>query len=271
MNELAPLDPSIFFSIVIPAYNEEKNIESTLHTIIKFLYEKKVQDFEILVINDCSVDRTEEILIQLEYQYPQLRHVNNLPPNGFGYAVRRGLENFKGLSFCLVMADLSDSPQDIYNYYRLLKEGHECVFGSRFIKGAKVTDYPAFKLILNRCANFFIKTLFGLEYNDFTNAFKAYRREVIEGLMPIIGCHFNLTVELPLKAIIRGYQYRTIPISWTNKRIGKSNLVIQEMGSRYLFIVLYAWLEKKLGKGDYKRRLKVITTLPAEEQKKKAS
>jgi dolichol-phosphate mannosyltransferase len=154
------------------------------------------------------------------------------------------------------MADLSDAPEDIYKYYLALKEGHECVFGSRFIRGSKVKDYPKNKYWLNRIANTFVKYLFWLDYNDCTNAFKAYRREVIEGIQPIISCHFNLTIELPLKAIVRGYQHKIIPISWTNRAVGKSNLVIQEMGSRYLFIVLYLWLEKKLAKGDYKRRMR---------------
>jgi dolichol-phosphate mannosyltransferase len=109
-------------------------------------------------------------------------------------------------------------------------------------------------MILNRLANWFIKTLFGVPFNDFTNAFKLYRREVIAGMQPLISPHFNLTVEMPLKAIIRGYSFAVVPISWTNRRTGVSKLKLQEMGSRYLFIVLYLWLEKHLARGDYHRR-----------------
>ena len=138
-------------------------------------------------------------------------------------------------------------------YYRTLKEGAECVFGSRFIKGAKVIDYPRHKLLLNRLANTFIRVLFGLDHNDITNAFKAYRREVIEGIYPLLSSHFNLTVEMPLKAIVRGYDYVKVPISWTNRKSGTSKLKIKEMGGRYLFIVLYCWLERKLARGDYHR------------------
>ena len=95
--------------------------------------------------------------------------------------------------------------------------------------------------------------LFGIRNNDITNAFKCYRKEVIEGISPIISPHFNLTVELPLKAIVRGYTYATIPISWSNRVSGISKLKLKEMGSRYLFIVLYIFLEKMLTKKDYRR------------------
>jgi len=251
---LSPLDPKIFLSIVIPAHNEEKSLPITVQAIADHFKEKAVFDFEILVINDNSSDGTEAVLKELEASIPYLRHVNNAPPNGFGQALKKGIHEFRGEALCFVMADLSDSPQDIYAYYTELKRGAECVFGSRFIAGSKVLDYPFIKLVLNRLANTFVQYLFWLPHNDMTNAFKAYRREVIEGLFPILSCHFNITVELPLKAIVRGYSFHTIPISWTNRVHGISKLKIKEMGSRYLFIVLYVWLEKYLSRGDYLRK-----------------
>jgi dolichol-phosphate mannosyltransferase len=96
--------------------------------------------------------------------------------------------------------------------------------------------------------------LFRHGYNDTTNAFKAYRRDVIETVQPLLSNHFNLTVELPLKAIVRGHTFRVVPISWTGRSAGRSKLGIREMGSRYLFIVLYVWLEHHLSRGDYLRR-----------------
>ncbi|MDX2128570.1 MAG: glycosyltransferase family 2 protein [Chloroherpetonaceae bacterium] len=243
-----------FFSIVIPAHNEEGSIEETLRAIATRFQKELIDDYEILVINDNSRDKTEEILKSLSAEIPQIRYLNNTPPNGFGFAVRKGLENFEGEAVAIVMADLSDHPDDIVVYYKKIKEGYECVFGSRFIKGGKVYDYPTFKLGLNRLANWFIKTLFNIKHNDMTNAFKAYRREVLNGLQPLIAYHFNLTVELPLKAIVRGYNFAVVPISWTNRKAGESKLKIKEMGSRYLFIVLYIWLEKMLSRGDYKRK-----------------
>lgn len=251
MNETAP-PPR--FSIVIPAHNEEGCIAQTCDAILQAFAGHGISDYEILVINDNSRDGTEAILRQLSAADPHVRYVNNTPPNGFGFAVRRGLELFRGEAVCVVMADLSDAPEDIVTYYRKIAEGHECVFGSRFIRGAHVYDYPGFKLVINRLANWFIKVLFRVHHNDITNAFKCYRREVIHGVQPILSPHFNLTVELPLKAIVRGYEYCTVPISWTNRVTGISKLKLHEMGSRYLFIVLYIFLEKLLAKGDYRRK-----------------
>lgn len=239
-------------SVIIPAYNEEGSISGTIKPLTRTLSVEEIEH-EIVVINDGSTDQTEEILRELQKRYPTMRYINNEAPNGFGLAVRRGLEHFTGDAVAIVMGDGSDSPEDVVQYVRKLEEGYECVFGSRFIKGSQIIDYPAHKLLLNRLANTFVRALFALDYNDTTNAFKCYRRQVIEGAQPLISQHFNLTVELPLKAIIRGYSYAVIPISWTNRKSGISKLRIREMGSRYLFIVLYLFLEKYLARGDYRR------------------
>jgi dolichol-phosphate mannosyltransferase len=209
---------------------------------------------EILVVNDNSRDRTEEVLNRLAQSIPALRYITNKPPNGFGYAVRAGLAAFRGDAVAIVMADSSDSPQDLVAFYHKLQEGYECVFGSRFIAGGKVIDYPLPKLLLNRLANFFIRVLFWMRYNDVTNAFKLYRRSVIAGLQPLLAYHFNLTVELPLKSIVRGYTYAVVPTVWYNRTAGVSKFRIKEMGSRYLFIVFYCYLEKYLTREDYRRR-----------------
>ncbi|MGD2182513.1 glycosyltransferase [Lusitaniella coriacea] len=245
--------PIELFSLVIPAHNEEESIGNTLQYISQVLSLENIP-YEILVVNDRSRDRTESILQTIVAQNPQIRYLNNYYPNGFGFAVRCGLENFRGDAVAIVMSDSSDSPENIIDYYRKLQEGYECVFGSRFIKGGKVIDYPIHKLWVNRLANQFVSTLFNLKYNDTTNAFKAYRREVIEGIFPLVSHHFNLTVEMPLKAIVRGYSHTIVPITWQNRKTGVSKLKLQEMGSRYLFIVLYILLEKLLSKGDYVRQ-----------------
>ncbi len=249
--------PIKLFSVVIPAYNEEGSIAKTVESLGQTLTVANIP-YEILVVNDNSRDRTEAILQNITTHDDRVRYINNYYPNGFGFAVRCGIENFSGDAVAIVMADSSDSPDDLVAYYYKLQEGYECVFGSRFIKGGRIIDYPVHKLSINRLANLFIKVLFGLQYNDTTNAFKAYRREVIEGIFPLISHHFNLTVEMPLKSIIRGYSYATIPISWRNRQAGVSKLKIKEMGSRYLFIVLYALIEKTLSRGDYVRKRQSI-------------
>jgi dolichol-phosphate mannosyltransferase len=182
-----------------------------------------------------------------------VRRVRHEGAHGFGFAVRKGLEEFKGDAVVIVMADGSDDPRDVVLYYRVLEAGYDCAFGSRFMPGAVVHDYPRLKLGINRIVNAGIRVLFQHGYNDTTNAFKAYRREVIENVRPLLSHHFNLTVELPLKAITRGFSYAIVPTSWTNRAAGTSKLQLNEMGSRYLFIVLYVFLEFHLSRGDYRR------------------
>jgi dolichol-phosphate mannosyltransferase len=248
-------DKRPFLSVVIPAHDEAGSIAGTIERITHAFEQASITDIEILVVNDHSGDRTEDVLIGLCAKHPVVRYLNNEGSAGYGHAVRCGLSAYRGDAVAIVMGDLSDSPADLLRYYEELKKGAECVFGSRFMRGSHVNDYPRHKLILNRLANRFIKILFRLQHNDITNAFKAYRREVIEGIQPLLSSHFNLTVEMPLKAIIRGYTHMTVPISWTNRKEGVSKLKIKEMGGRYLFIVLYCWLERKLASKDYHRRM----------------
>lgn len=241
-------------SIVMPAYNEEDSLAETIDAIEE-AFSKVNIDHEILIVNDNSKDGTLQVLEKLAVQYPALKYETNFGPNGFGYAVRYGLERFSGDCVAIMMADLSDSPHDLINYYNTMQKGnYDCVFGSRFIKGGKVIDYPFVKKVINRIANFIIKITMRIKYNDTTNAFKLYKREVIDGVKPILSPHFNLTIELPLKAIIRGYSYTVVPNSWTNRKYGVSKLKIKEMGSRYFFILVYCFVEKYFSRGDFFRK-----------------
>ena len=239
-------------SVVMPAHNEEGSVAKTLEGIATRLEAEGI-DHDILVIDDASKDRTAQVVADVAADHPQIRCVRSHNPPGFGFAVRAGLDLFEGDAVTIVMADGSDAPEDIVSYYRLLEEGYECAFGSRWVHGSVVTDYPRSKLVMNRLVNFCIRLLFRHGYNDTTNAFKAYRREVIEHIQPLLSQHFNLTVEIPLKAVVRGYSYGIVPISWTNRSEGESHLKMNEMGSRYLFIILYVFLEHHLSRGDYRR------------------
>jgi dolichol-phosphate mannosyltransferase len=239
-------------SVVVPAHNEEGSIGRTVEALLHTLDRHDIPH-EIVVVNDHSVDGTAAEVQQIAELHPTVRCVENPLAAGFGYAVRAGLQQFRGDAVVIAMADLSDAPEDIVTYYRLLEQGFDCAFGSRFMPGAVITDYPRLKLVMNRLVNLGIRLLFRHGYNDTTNAFKAYRREVIDNCQPLLSAHFNLTVELPLKAVTRGHSYAIVPVSWTNRTEGVSKLGLQEMGSRYAFTVLHVLLEHLLTRGDYHR------------------
>ena len=237
-------------SVVIPARDEEGCIASTVEHLHLELRLHGVPH-EILVVDDGSTDRTWPILQEVATHFPQLHPLQNTGPHGFGRAVTHGLNHMAGDAAVVMMADESDDCRDVVRYWRELQTGVDCVFGSRFVKGGGTIDYPWLKYVLNRILNIGLRVLFAIRLNDTTNAFKAYRRTVIEGCRPFLAPHFNLTVELPLKAIVRGYTWKVIPITWRNRRSGVAKLKLREMGSRYLFIILYVWLEKYFSRGDY--------------------
>jgi len=238
-------------SIVIPAFNEEGSISETINALYNTLNKYKI-NHEIIVINDNSSDNTEKILINLKSSIHSLIYFTNNGLNGFGRAVSLGLDKFTGDCVAIMMADLSDDPVDLVRFYhRMIEDDVDCVFGSRFIKGGNLIDYPMHKLFINRLANNIIRLFIGIKYNDATNAFKLYKRSTIDGIKPFLAPHFNLTIELSLKCIVRGYSYAVIPNSWRNRKEGVSKLKIKEMGSRYFFILMYCFIEKYFSRGDF--------------------
>jgi dolichol-phosphate mannosyltransferase len=249
-----PVAPALtLYSVIIPARDEEASLPGTVAEIHRTLTAEGIPH-EIVVVDDGSTDRTWEVLQGMRGKITTLVPIQNTGKNGFGRAVVWGLDQSRGDAVVIMMADASDAPADAVKYWRLLQDGHDCAFGSRFMKGGRVIDYPRVKLLVNRLANFLVRVGFAIPLNDTTNAFKAYRRTVIDGCRPFLAPHFNLTVELPLKAIVRGYSWTVTPISWQNRKHGTAKLKIKEMGSRYFFICTYVWLEKYFSRGDYRRK-----------------
>ncbi len=241
-------------SIVIPAYNEEESIEETVLTLYNTLTKFKI-DHEIIVVNDNSKDGTKSKLEEITGKINTFVFYTNSGPNGFGNAVKFGLDRFTGDCVAVMMADLSDDPLDLVKFYhKMIVDDLDCVFGSRFIRGGRLIDYPFPKYIVNRLANTMIRFVIGTKYNDATNAFKLYKKQTIEGIKPLMSPHFNLTIELSLKSIVRGYTYAVLPNSWRNRKAGESKLKIKEMGSRYFFILIYCFIEKYFSRGDFKKR-----------------
>ena len=245
-SELKPVPKNtLLYSVLIPAYNEEKNIIPTIRALAEALRGEGIP-FELVVVNDNSKDATPQVVSDAQAEFPEIRLVHNLPPGGLGRAVRFGLKHFKGDVVTIVMADLSDDPKDVVACYRKIEEGYDCAFGSRFMKGSRVQHYPPLKLFFNRFGNFMIRLMFLTGHNDMSNAFKAYRRHVIEGISPLYACHFNITIEMSLSALIRQYSIVKFPINWSGRTWGQSNLRVTEMGRRYVCTLLKIWFERLL-------------------------
>ncbi len=236
---------SLLYSVLIPAYNEEKNIRPTLEAVAKILRREKIP-YEILVVNDNSEDSTTNVVTELQRSYPEVRMVHNVKPGGLGRAIRFGLQHYRGDAVAIVMADQSDDPEDVVRCYRKMEEGYDCAFGSRFMTGGSVSDYPPVKLVFNRLGNALIRLMFLTRHNDLTNAFKCYRRHVIDGISPLHACHFNITIEMSLSALIRRYSIAVFPIRWSGRNWGVSNLRIWVMGRRYICTLLKIWFERLL-------------------------
>ncbi len=228
----------VAFSVLIPARDEEDAIAETVRSIAVRFAEAKVTDYEILVVNDRSSDATGAVIRRLSDELEAVRRFESRPPGGFGSAVRTGLAHCRGRAVAVVMADGSESAGDVLLYYQKMKSGARCVFGSRFIRGADAQGYPPVKMIVNRLGNLLIAGLFGIRHGDITNAFKAYHRDVLRDVEPLESQGFELSVELPLKAVLRGHPVVTVPISWKRRTAGRSKFGVLTTSVRYLRTLL---------------------------------
>ena len=230
-------------SIIVPVRNESENLDEVYNYFTQNL--QKV-DYEVLIINDFSEDDTFEKAKKLSEKNNNFKVFEN-KKKGLGGAINLGIVEAKGEFVAIMMADRSDDINDLIRYHNIIStEGYDAILGSRFMKNSKVLDYPLQKLILNRIFNSFVRIIFWNKYNDYTNAFKIYRRNVLLEIMPLISESFNIFLEIPLKIISRNYKYKVISINWMGRIKGKSKFKIKELGSKYLFSLIYCFIEKNL-------------------------
>lgn len=237
-------------SVVIPAHNEEQNVGRCVAELQAVLGGKYGIDHEVIVVDDNSRDGTARVVEELMHDHPEIRLVRRSPPAGFGRAIRAGLDEVRGDVVAIYMADLSDDPEDLVGYYRKIGEGYDCVYGSRFMRGSRVEHYPPVKRVVNRIVNRAVQLMFWCSFNDLTNAFKAYRVGVIRDCGPFRACHFNITLEMSLGALIRRYRIAQVPIRWYGRTWGSSKLRLREMGRKYLCTVLMMFFQRMLISDD---------------------
>lgn len=232
-------------SIIIPCRNEEKSIKST-YIFVKNAITKKIKKIQFVLINDFSDDKTFKVLKNLSIKHKNITVLNN-KKIGLGSAINLGIKFSKFKYVAIMMADLSDDPNDLIKYYEeISKKKYDAVFGSRFLSKSKVVDYPINKLIYNRIFNNLVKIIFLSRYNDFTNAFKIYNKKILNEFKPLVSENFNIFLELSLKAIVRKKKIKIIPINWRNRKKGISKFKINELSSKYIFTLLYCFFEKIL-------------------------
>lgn len=225
-------------SVVIPAHNEEDNIKETVNKVENSLKNMK---HEIIVLNDNSTDRTGNIVNEITNKIKTVKVVHREPPRGFGLTLRDGFKAATGDVIVPLMADLSDDPEDINKMIKKIEEGYDIVLGSRFLKESKIENYPKIKLILgNRLFNIVFRFLYFSKFKDATNAFKAYRREVLDS-MKISSNGFSITIETVIKAMIKGYKITDVPVSWSNRTGGLPKMNFLKEGVYYGELLFKLW------------------------------
>jgi len=231
-------------SLIIPVYNEIDQLGYTIDKLIKL--KKKIKNIEFIFIDDFSNDSSYEYIEKYSKKNKFIRLIKN-KKKGLGSAIEEGIKKSKLNYVCVFMCDMSDDIKDVIIYYNLInKIKNDAILGTRFSKRSNVKNYPLFKLILNRLSNNLIRIIFFSKYNDFTNAFKIYKRKTLLSFLPLVSENFNVFLELPLKIITRKYKYTIIPINWTGRIHGESKFKVKEIGSMYIFTLLYCLLEKIL-------------------------
>ena len=230
-------------SVLIPVRNEYENLDEIER---QFNLHFDNINHEVILINDFSTDHTLLKIKEISKKNNNFIFLDN-NKMGLGGALNLGIDKAVGTYICIMMADLSDDINDLKKYYSLIRHKNlDAVFGSRFIKGSKILNYPKQKYILNRIFNFFVSLIFFNRFNDFTNAFKIYKSSVLKSFLPLVSESFNIFLEMPLKIISRGYNFDIISINWTGRKKGEAKFNIKELRSKYLFTLIYCFIEKIL-------------------------
>jgi len=216
-------------AIIIPSFNEKDNIAILIRKLIKIL----PRAF-IFVVDDNSPDKTGEIVQEFARTNRRIKLLKRNGKGGRGGAVLAGFkEAFKNSeiqSFIEMDADLSHSPEEIKSLTKSIKE-NTIIIGSRYIKGSKVLNWPLYRRVLSKFANFYIKLILGIKVNDFTNGFRCYPRASIRVLTKtnLSNKGFIALSEMAYILHLKGFKFLEVPITFKDRESGKSNATVTEV------------------------------------------
>lgn len=245
----------IKISAVIPARDEEANVEK----MVKLLLENfNSQILEIIVVNDCSTDKTGEILERLAKRYKKLHPVHRRKNGGVGNAIRKGLESISDKTEYVLMLDC-DFVENVCDIKKLLKAASkgDGVLGSRYMKGGRLNGYPLPKKIANRAFHLLAKLFLGLPNVDVTNNFRLYKYEVINSIKPFLKSRgFSINAEAGLYPHLLGYKLYEIPVTWYGRTqdMGKSAFNVAKAGPGYIS-VFWGAVKFKYSKNEAEEKL----------------
>ena len=225
-------------SVVIPAHNEEKNIEK----ITKLLFNNFQKEInEIIFVNDCSTDKTKVILKHLAKQNQKIVVVNRGKNRGVGNAIIAGLKEISPISDYVLLLDC-DFIENTNNIKAMLQhaKNFDGIIGSRYLKKGSLKNYPLLKKIANRSFHLLIRLFLGISYIDLSNNFKLYKTSIIKQILPLLkSSGFSINAETGLYPILLGFNLKEIPVIWIGRThdMGKSNFNVLKAGPGYLKVL----------------------------------
>ena len=226
-------------NIIIPAYNEEKNIEEAIRAVESIDSLLINKEMRVIVVNDNSIDKTRAIVEQLSGDFSNITLVNRTTERGLGNAIKSGFQAIKGGSVVVVMADLADDVKDIPRMAQLIDEGYDFVCGSRYIKGGHASHHVRLKGGLSKLMGFCFKLLTGIPTWDSTNAFKMYRSEILTKVGTLKSQNYTSGMEILIKAYVNQYKVTEIPTVWHDRNNGVSHFKILKVAPEYIYWFLY--------------------------------
>lgn len=229
--------PTAAVDFVMPVYNEGPNIQHALEAIDRGVALPK----RVLVVYDFDEDDTLPVLRELAPRFPYVEAVRNTRGRGVLNAVRTGIAAATAEVVIITMADLSDDISVVPSMVELIRDrGYDVVCASRYMRGGRQIGGPWLKGVLSRCAGLSLYWLGGLPVHDATNAFRAYRRTVLQSIPIESTGGFEYSLELTAKAHAAGSRITEVPSTWRDRSAGSSRFRLRSWLPKYLRWYVYA-------------------------------